>query len=152
MWQKFKQQVAQRVVLRGKRKQIKVNLLPCSIILFPPQRVTWRGNRGTSSGHAGFCSSQAALMALSTIYSFGTVSKRTRSGALASSTHLSVSKPIKESRKAKRQKKQTALRGRENNISYSITAASLLVFIDCCNLDKLSSNLNSKFHQQNHLL
>ena len=64
--------------------------------------MTWRGNRGTSSSHAGFYSSQAALMALSSIYSLGTGSKRTRSGALASSTHLLLSKPIKESRKATR--------------------------------------------------
>lgn len=58
----------------------------------------------------GFYSSQAVLMALSSIYSFGTVSKRTRSGALAPSTHLPLSKPIKESRKAKRRGRLTALR------------------------------------------
>lgn len=104
-------------------KQIKVNLLPRSIFLLLPQRVTWRGNRGTSSSHAGFYSSQVALMAVSSIYSVGTVSKRTRSGALASNTHthththFSLSKPIKESRKARRQEKTHSAQVRKEYFS-----------------------------------
>lgn len=75
----------------GVKSENKSHPLPYSIFSLLPQRVTWRGNRGTSSSHAGFYSSQAVLMAVSSIYWFGTASKRTRSGALASSAHTSRS-------------------------------------------------------------
>lgn len=63
------------------------------------------GNGGREERTPVFYGSQVELMAVSSVYLFGTVGKRTRSGTLASRTHLLLSDPIKESHKQLRGKR-----------------------------------------------
>lgn len=83
----------------------KPELICCRVACFCSSlRGLQRKKRGTSSNPALFNSSQVGLMAVSNICLFGSVCKRTRSGALASSAQRSLPKLIKESRGAKEAK------------------------------------------------
>lgn len=139
---------------RGAIQQMRVDLLLHNVLLLLPGRADMDREQRNRSSHAGFYGSQAALMALSGVYSFGTVSERTHSGALAASGHLSLLNPIKGSKSKEAGKnKQHSMEGWflvpvltkiiHRLALFQITqSAKSLVLFDCCTLDQICTNFN----------